>query len=117
MECGILKPKCVYTPRMNIDVFFKDYFFNFSTSTANTLTFDEALSFKNVFKNFKITFDGIEYDILVVPGHRVDFQRYCDHYPKSGFNDNTALEYSTDKTYQLMALHLDDVAIRYKKIG
>jgi hypothetical protein len=81
------------------------------------MTFEEGLRFKQVFKASKIVFDGLEYDILVVPNHRDDFKRYCDNYPRGGFSDESARDYCLDNKFQLMALYNDVAIIQYKKIG
>jgi hypothetical protein len=81
------------------------------------MTFDEALRFKRLFKTAKINFDGLEFDILIVPNHREDFKRYCNHYQKGEFVDQSAQQFCSDEKFQLMAIHSEEKWIEYKKIG
>ena len=81
------------------------------------MTFNEVMRFKQVFQSDKITFDGLEFNILIVPGHRDDFQKYCNNYVGSSFSDESALAYCSDQNFQLMAMHPSKGTVLYKKIG
>jgi hypothetical protein len=81
------------------------------------MTFTKALRFKQAFKSEKITLEGLEYDILVVPAQRDDFSRYCHHYPDKTLTDESARDFCSDQQFQLMALYHDGTSVQYKKIG
>ena len=78
------------------------------------MTFNEALEFKRQFGEF-VTENEIKYTVMVVPEKEKDFEKYCSNYLYNNCTDETALNYSSNSSYQVYGLNISHGIIILKK--
>ena len=69
------------------------------------MNFNEAVEFKKAIGK-KTIHDEIEYSTMVVPANKEDFQKYCAEYINSNFNDEAALDFSSNGIFEVYGLHI-----------
>lgn len=81
------------------------------------MNYELAISIKHKFSSDRFLFGGLEYVVMVTPKNKEDLTLFVQDYRVFKFDDSSALRYSKDGLFQVLALWTDGVNVLGKSIS
>ena len=69
------------------------------------MTFENAIEFKKTLSE-KIVISDLEYTVMVVPENENDLLEYYKKYLNNKCSDETAIEFSSNRDYEVYGIHI-----------